>query len=229
MKVIGIGAHPDDIEIYMYGILSCYLDRNDEVYVSVVTNGAAGDLTGKINLIEKRQKETEIALSNFGKPYMMGFPDGRLYECNDAQKTIKEYINSIEPDLVITHCPEDYHPDHRVLSNYVENAVGFKCPVLFADTLMGVNFKPEFYIDITKFFENKSRAILAHKSQSPKRFLKAAELLNRFRSAQCNAPDKHYAEAYRINKRFPYPDIRSLLPSEQKSFPYYKKNSSSFM
>ncbi len=229
MKVIGIGAHPDDIEIYMFGLLSCYLDRNDDVYVAVATDGAAGIIKGSNNLIKKREKESEIALSVFGKPFMMGLPDGNLSGANDAQKIIKEFITKIKPDLVITHSPEDYHPDHRILSYYVENAVGFKCPVLLADTLMGVNFIPEYYIDITKNFQKKSQAILAHKSQSPEKFLKATRLLNRFRSAQCNAPSGNYAEAYRFNRRFPFSDVSYLLPSLQKTFPYYEKKNNSFL
>ena len=36
--------------------------------------------------------------------------------------------------------------------------------------------------------------------------------MNRFRAAQCNAPDGHYAEAYRVNNRFPFADVRDLLP-----------------
>ena len=103
MKVIGIGAHPDDIEIYMFGLLSCYLDRNDDVYVAVATDGAAGIIKGSNNLIKKEKKESEIALSVFGKPFMMGLPDGNLSGANDAQKIIKEFITKIKPDLVITH------------------------------------------------------------------------------------------------------------------------------
>ena len=89
---------------------------------------------------------------------------------------------------------------------------GFSCPVLYADTLMGVGFTPEFYVDITPYFAAKRQAILAHHSQSPNRFVEAATLQNRFRAAQCNAPDGHYAEAYRAAARFPFADIRAILP-----------------
>ena len=91
------------------------------------------------------------------------------------------------------------------------------------------NFIPEIYVDITSFFDRKKSAILCHKSQSPEKFLEAAKLMNRFRSAQCNAPENNYAEAYRLNKSFPFSDIRRLLPQEPAYRPYYVKDSKNFL
>ena len=42
MKVLGIGAHPDDIEIFMYGLLSIYKKEGNEVYTMIATDGAKG-------------------------------------------------------------------------------------------------------------------------------------------------------------------------------------------
>ncbi len=53
--------------------------------------------------------------------------------------------------------------------------------------MMGLNFLPNFYFDISEFFEEKKEAILNHKSQKPDRFVKLIELMNGYRSAQCNA------------------------------------------
>ena len=51
---------------------------------------------------------------------------------------------------------------------------------------------------------------MAHTSQHPDRFAAAAAIVNRFRAAQCNAPEGHYAEAYRIDNRFPFSDVRAF-------------------
>jgi LmbE family N-acetylglucosaminyl deacetylase len=107
------------------------------------------------------------------------------------------------------------------LSHFVTDAVGFTCPVLFAETLMGVGFTPDFYVDITPFFDDKQAAIMAHDSQEPERFAAASALMNRYRAAQCNAPDGHYAEAYRMAARFPFADIREMLPAPPAYRPFY--------
>jgi LmbE family N-acetylglucosaminyl deacetylase len=86
---------------------------------------------------------------------------------------------------------------------------------------MGVGFTPDFYVDITPFFAAKQAAIMAHDSQEPKRFAAASALMNRFRAAQCNAPDGHYAEAYRMASRFPFTDIREMLPAAPAYRPFY--------
>ena len=85
---------------------------------------------------------------------------------------------------------------------------------------MGINFNPEIYVDITETFPEKKRAILAHKSQNPQKFYKVAKLMNSYRAGQCNAPEGFYAEAYRLNNKFPYIDIRNILPPAPKIRPF---------
>ena len=44
MKILAIGAHPDDIEIFMFGLLSVYSSRGDEIGMIIATDGAAGNV-----------------------------------------------------------------------------------------------------------------------------------------------------------------------------------------
>ena len=94
---------------------------------------------------------------------------------------------------------------------------------------MGVNFNPNIYFDISKFFEEKEEAILSHVSQNPKKFFQAIKLMNRFRSAQCNYSEGFYAECYKIEPIFPFVDIRQLLPPGPKYNSYYNGNINSFL
>ena len=59
-------------------------------------------------------------------------------------------------------------------------------PVLFCDNFVGINFNPNYYVDISEFFTKKI-AISSHKSQKLHKYI---ELLKseRFRSVQCNDP-----------------------------------------
>ena len=229
MKVLAIGAHPDDIEIFMLGFLMSCKSRKDEIFMGIATDGAAGDIIDYSDLSQVRKKETLSALKFIGKPHFFNFPDGELSIAQNSIKIIKDYITSIKPDLIVTHAPEDYHSDHRALSHFVHQATGFICPILYSDTLMGINFNPDYYVDITPFFKIKSKAILKHRSQKPRNFLEATSLLNRFRSAQCNAPNGNYAEAFRFESKFPFADIRSLLPPSPDINPFYKSSSKSMI
>ena len=229
MKILAIGAHPDDIEIFMFGLLSIYSNRGDEIGLIVVTDGAAGNVISNKSLSKIRKKETINALMDLGEPDLLGFPDGQLSDSKNVRSTLKEKIKKFNPDLIITHAPEDYHPDHRALSKYVIDSASFNFPVIFCETLMGVNFTPNYYIDISKHFELKKNAILKHKSQNSEKFYKAIEINNRFRAAQCNAPDGSYAEVYRFEPTFPFLDIRSLLPKSLPIRSYYKNLSNSLI
>ena len=86
---------------------------------------------------------------------------------------------------------------------------------------MGLNFTPDFYFDISKYFNLKKLAILKHASQEPSRFFDAVRITNQFRAAQCNYPIGSFAEVYRYDKRFPFSDIRSLLPDGPIYKPFY--------
>lgn len=222
MKVLALGAHPDDIEIFMYGFLSLCKSRGDEIFIAIATDGGAGKVLKKENLVDTRKQETKKGLSFLTDPYFMSFRDGYLISEPNVFATIKNYIVTVNPDLIVTHDPNDYHPDHRTLSKIVTDATGFLCPVIFCDTLLGINFKPDFYINITSFFEEKKRAILYHKSQNPCKFINAITIQNSFRSAQCNLGVGNYAECYRYEKRFPFSDISSLIPKTIQNIPYYK-------
>jgi len=229
MKILAIGAHPDDIEIYMFGLLSAFLNRGDKVYPVVATDGSLGTVSIKKNLKMIRKKETKKAMKKFNEPIFLDAKDGSLSSNLTVTKTIKKIILSIVPDLIVTHSPFDYHPDHRALSKYVKDAAGFVSPILYADTLMGVNFNPSIYINISDYIEEKLSAIMFHRSQNPEKFVHATKLLNNFRAAQCNGDVNGYAEAYSFESIFPYCDIRDLLPASPKTNKYYNKEPNSFL
>ena len=133
------------------------------------------------------------------------------------------------PDLIITHSENDYHADHKSLSLLTRSSISHYIPVIYCDTLFGVNFQPNYYVDITEFFEKKKHAILKHVSQKPNRFVDAASLMNSYRSAQCNSPLGSYAEGYYFNPTFPFSDIRHILPPAPKLRPFHIKNQFGFL
>ncbi|TSE01819.1 PIG-L family deacetylase [Mesorhizobium intechi] len=213
MKVLALGAHPDDIEIFMFGTLAAYAAQGAELTFAVATDGARGGKSDAAVLARVRREEATAAAVLLGaEPRFLGFPDGELVADAALIGTLKTLIGAIGPELVITHAPNDYHADHRALSDGVRIAASFAVPVLHADTMGGTGFAPTHYVDISAHAEIKAKAIRMHQSQDPDRFVDIARTQNLFRSGQCNGAQGSLAEAFRFEPMFPFADIRSLLP-----------------
>ena len=229
MKVLGVGAHPDDIEIFMYGLLSIFKKEGHKIYTMIATHGVKGGAFPGNKLAEERANEATSGLEKLSLPIFLNLPDGELGGELEHRKIIKENILKIMPDLIITHSENDYHADHKSLSLITKGAVSHYIPILYCDTLMGINFNPTYYVDITNYHELKKEAVLKHKTQKPNRFVDLFELMNSYRAAQCNAPKGNYAEAYSFIPSFPFSDIRQILPAPLKLRPFHIENQHGFL
>ena len=229
MKILAIGAHPDDIEIFMFGILCHFKNKGDSVNLLIATDGSLGGKGNKENLKNKRKNEAVLGLKYLGKPLFLEIQDGMLGAKENHYFLIKKSIQNVNPDLIITHSSNDYHSDHRNLSKLVQNIASHYVPILSCDTMMGINFVPNYYIDITKYFSDKQKSILCHKSQNPKRFSNLITLMNSYRAAQCNAEEGMYAEAYKFENSFPFSDIRHLLPNPPEIKKFYINKRGGFL
>lgn len=213
MKILALGAHPDDIEIFMFGTLAAYAAQGAELTFAVATDGSKGGKSDAAVLARVRREEATAAAALLGAaPRFLDFPDGGLVADAALIGALKALIGETGPDLVITHPPNDYHADHRALSDGVRIAASFAVPVLHADTMGGTGFSPTHYVDISAHAEIKAKAIRMHQSQDPDRFVDIARTQNLFRSGQCNGAQGSLAEAFRFEPMFPFADIRALLP-----------------
>jgi len=225
MKVLALGAHPDDIEIYMFGALAAWAGAGADLELAIATDGSRGGTRDPAALARTRRQEAEEAAGRLATvPHFLDFADGTLVADAALVGRLKSLISATLPDLIVTHAANDYHGDHRALSEAVRIAASFTAPVLHADTLGGVGFLPTHYVDISAHFPDKAAAIRAHVSQDPERFVAAAAVLNAFRASQCNAPEGAFAEAYRFEPVFPFADIRGLLPPAPRVRPVHDRN-----
>lgn len=212
MKILAIGAHPDDLEIFAYGTLAAWAAMGAEMTLAIATDGAKGGALPAAALRSLRAAETTAALAPLGSPRFLGFADGALRADAALEGALRDLIAELQPDLMLTHAPNDYHADHRALSMAASQAAGFSVPVLWMDTMNGTGFVPSLWVEVTPYWPAKETAIRAHVSQDPERFVQMANRQAAFRAGECNAPEGHRAEAFRFEPRFPFADLRGLLP-----------------
>ena len=147
MKILALGAHPDDIEIFMFGTMAAYAAQGAELTFAVATDGAKGGKNDPAVLARVRREEATAAAALLGAvPRFLDFPDGELVADAALIGALKTLIRETGPELVITHAPNDYHADHRALSDGVRIAASFAVPVLHADTMGGTGFAPTHYV-----------------------------------------------------------------------------------
>jgi LmbE family N-acetylglucosaminyl deacetylase len=220
MNILALGAHPDDIEIYMFGAMAAWRAMGAELAFAIATDGSKGGTMPPAELAAVRKAEATAAAALLDvTPHLLGFTDGELVAGAELVAALKRLIADTAPDLIVTHAPNDYHGDHRALSDAMRIAANFQAPVLWADTMHGAGFAPTHYVETTPHIDRKDEAIRAHVSQKPERFVGRSRELAAFRAAQANAPEGSFAEAYRFEPTFPFVDIRDLLPPAPKVRP----------
>lgn len=124
MKLLSIGAHPDDAEYYAGGLARKFSRSGHQVKFLSMTNGDAGhhDMRGP-DLAERRRQESWSASVIAGAEYqILNHHDGRLYPTMEIRDELIGLIRGFAPDLLLTHRPNDYHPDHRAASTLVQDA-----------------------------------------------------------------------------------------------------------
>jgi LmbE family N-acetylglucosaminyl deacetylase len=183
MNVLVVSAHPDDIEINCAGTLKKMVDRGDTVYVCNLCDGNMGHVViMPEELAAIRLKESQDAAAVIGAKFLPPIAgDLVLYHQDKATRDkVVDIIRAAKPDLIITHTPEDYMPDHIAVGKLVFDAsfcaslphyetecdtVVPICPIYYMDNLGTFKFTPTEYVDVSDVIENKLKGLNCHKSQ----------------------------------------------------------------
>jgi len=124
LRLLIIGAHPDDADYAAGGTAALYRAAGHTVRMVSLTNGDAGhhEQPGP-GLAERRRREAAAAGAVIGADYrLFDNHDGELLPTLENRFEIIRLIRTFDPDLVLTHRPNDYHPDHRYTSQLVQDA-----------------------------------------------------------------------------------------------------------
>ncbi len=232
--VLAITCHPDDMEICCAGTLLKCKERGDRVVVCHLCSGNLGHVVippDELKVMRAKEAERSAAMAGF-EIIHSEFDDLDIYYDNkESRDKVVDIIKQVNPDFIITHAPNDYMPDHNAVSrlvfdasftatlpNYPSKAEGCArtVPIYYMDTLMGVDFLPTEYVDISEHIDKKLEMLCCHESQivwmrdhDNIDFPDMLKTCSRYRGLQCGA---EYAEAFTQCQAYLKGTTKRLLP-----------------
>lgn len=183
-RVLVLGAHPDDAEVFAGGLVVRHCLAGSSVKIISVTDGSSGhhEIPPQ-KLRQIRSAEAANAGSRVGAEYITwDFRDGYLEPNLKVREAIIRAIREFEPDLVLTHRPNDYHPDHRAVGIAVQDAsylvtvphvcddvaalksdpvVAYMCDLFTRPNRM----RPDVVLDVSAEFDRVISMAACHESQ----------------------------------------------------------------
>ncbi|MCX9014918.1 MAG: PIG-L family deacetylase [Candidatus Methanoperedens sp.] len=213
IKILAIGAHPDDVELGLGGCIAKHTNDRDFVSILIFSRGEKGvsddmlennevmDEEPKNNLKgQKREYETKNALFHLGVKEenitIFGLPDTRIDDNNKIVDEIFKHVDKIKPDLIYTHNLEDDHLDH-VSTSLISLHAARKIQkiLLYESPSTRSTFSPNYFVDVSTFLKKKLDALKMHKTQIGKPYMEDDIILSkaRFRGGQAKVK---YAEAF---------------------------------
>jgi LmbE family N-acetylglucosaminyl deacetylase len=185
VNILCIGAHPDDCEIGFGGTAMKLAATGHRVKFISVTDGGAGHHTlrgaplAAIRALEANEAKSRLGIAEYE---ILDNPDGRLTATLERRDQLIARIRAWKSDVVLTHRPWDYHPDHRHTSEMVQDSAYLViAPAIVPDveTLdrnpvflyledrfqAPIPFRPGIVVAIDDVWELKMKALAAHGSQ----------------------------------------------------------------
>jgi len=180
MKILAVGAHPDDVEFGCAPILIQEVRNGHEARILVTSKGEAASA----GTPEERAQEARDAARVIGAAIQFLDLGGDCHIENNPSNVISlaREIRRFRPEVVLApHLGENQHPDHAVVGRIVRDAARFARfgglrdledlpphPItslyFYAITQVFVD-PPELVVDVTAAREAWQAAIECHKSQ----------------------------------------------------------------
>lgn len=182
LRILAIGAHPDDCEWACGGTAARWADRGHAVKFVSLTNGDLGHWkTVGEPLARRRKAEATRAAEILGTTAeVLSTPDASLQATLEMRKVVVRLIRQWRADVVLTHRTSDYHPDHRAAGQLVQDSAYLvtvphyapEAPALernplfldFEDELSG--FRADVAVAVDDVFPRKLAALEAMESQA---------------------------------------------------------------
>lgn len=161
MRILAIGAHPDDIEIGCGGTLLKYAENGHQVSLLVMTEGGGGG----DGITRRAEQDAAGRILRVSGVLWGDYPDTALPLNRSLIQGLEGIIREVDPAFIFVHFPDDTHQDHRHLATCTVTATRYTRNVLFFEGPTTQNFSPSVFVDIGEQLPGKIAALEAHASQ----------------------------------------------------------------
>ena len=153
LRIIAFGAHPDDCEFRIGGCAAKWAKLGHKVKLVSVTNGDVGHWQSAGGpLAQRRLAEVKEAARRLGVEVdVLDNHDGELMPSLENRKAITKLIREWQADMVFSHRPWDYHPDHRYSAILVQDAAFMVTVPYFCPEVPALKANPMFFYFTDKF------------------------------------------------------------------------------
>lgn len=170
MNILAIGAHFDDIELGCGGALAKHISEGDNVYVYVATKSGYISSSGiEIRSDSIAEEEGKLAMSLLGATLIQGkFKTLEVEFVDQLNVDILKVIEENLIDITYTHWHGDIHHDHIAVSRAsLHSSRHVKKILMYRSNWYhsNIDFRGNFYVDISNFMDIKKRIIMCHKSE----------------------------------------------------------------
>jgi LmbE family N-acetylglucosaminyl deacetylase len=171
MNILAIGAHFDDIELGCGGALAKHVSNGDKVYVYVATDsGYANQNAVAVRSEKTAMGEAKNAMAILGAEELIcgNFKTLQIEFIDPLNISIIKLVEKYQIDRVYTHWAGDIHHDHQAVSKATLHSCRHVPQILMYRSnwyYSSSDFKGNYCIDISEFWEVKKKAIECHVSE----------------------------------------------------------------
>ena len=178
LDLLVVGAHPDDAEVHVGGILALASARGLQAAILDLTAGELGTRgTAETRKVEAMESTRILGVHRV----ILDLPDGRFDESEGNRLKVMMELRHQRPEILILPAPDDRHPDHRRAHRLCQEAAyyaglrNYPCPGSplrpQAIAWMGGENpgRPDLLVDVSSVWDRRMEAFDAFGSQFQER------------------------------------------------------------
>ncbi len=175
VKVLAIGAHPDDVEFGCGGLMKKFAKKG---YKTAIVDMSQAELSSN-GTVDERMKEAGDSREILGAAYRenLKIPNNFFFNTKEYQDKLVYAVRKYQPEMILAPYFFDRHPDHENASKLIRDTLftaGLRMyksefekhrPIYVLFYMMWYEFQPSLVVDISDELDDKINSLLAYKSQ----------------------------------------------------------------